>query len=50
MVWPRVGEENLDQKSPGPPSWGLLHKANHEKKKTQNAKKPKGMVQPDGSK
>jgi hypothetical protein len=48
-------EENLDQKSPGPPGWGLMQRASSSliTKKQKNAKKPntkprmvkqKGMV------
>jgi hypothetical protein len=35
-------EENLDQKSPGPPNWGLMQQASSSliTKKQKNAKKP----------
>jgi len=35
-------EENLDQKSPGSPGWGLMQRASSPliTKKTKNAKKP----------
>jgi hypothetical protein len=35
-------EENLDQKSPGPPGWGLMERTSSSliTKKQRNAKKP----------
>jgi len=27
LIYQRVEEENLDQKSPGPPGWGLMQRA-----------------------
>jgi len=42
LIYQGLEEENLDQKSPGPPGWGLLQRASSSliiKKKTRNAKK-----------
>jgi hypothetical protein len=44
LVYQRLEEENLDQKLPGPPGWGLVQQASPlliEKKKL--AKKPIGI-------
>jgi hypothetical protein len=42
LIYQGLGEENLDQKSPGPPGWGLMQQASSSliAKKTRNAKKP----------
>jgi len=41
LIYQGLEEENLDQKSPGPPSWGLTQRASFSliAKKTRNAKK-----------
>jgi len=41
MSYQGLGEENLDQKSPGPPGWGLIQRVSSSliTKKQKNAKK-----------
>jgi len=40
-IYQGLEEENLDQKSPGPPGWGMMHQTSPLliTKKTRNAKK-----------
>jgi hypothetical protein len=42
LSYQRLEEENLDQKSPGPPGWGLVQRASSSRitEKPKNAKKP----------
>jgi len=42
LSYQALEEENLDQKSPGPPGWGLMQRASSSviTKKQKNTKKP----------
>jgi hypothetical protein len=46
LIYQGLEEENLDQKSPGPPCWGLMQRASSSliTKKTRNAKKPNAKM------